>query len=416
MVLTLSRDDTCEDMKFDVYWHEGHGLPVLDTLDRFLPSCLNRMPSLDSMAYFGPAIRGPLHQAILSHKTLRCLRIGARTHCSVPCKDTLQKRSGNTAIYELEIVECGNEMDSFGFLGMNASLIGPRRCAFLSQIVWTHSASLRNLMVPIYALYDALRISSNFPVFPHLSLLSIEDPIEPLDNPGPYREMSAVVISFLLHVHATLVTLHWGNSVLEEMTKQITESHLPNLENLSGYKIRGVVQTRLLKRLGIISLSISDYDSETGWSLLREVSSQLPNLPVFALSTIVRLVSIPYDLCTFSNVVELWYEEQPGSALLDEESGNEGKYLFDFFRIIVPALPKLRDLCITVEGDSKKANNPEEIKDTLSLSSKSLRQVTFQWVTYPVSCFRLDAERENVESKWMFKGVRGFQWMRSFRL
>ncbi|KAG9020256.1 hypothetical protein FS842_007447 [Serendipita sp. 407] len=117
--------------ELDVYWHETvRGRSVLDALDRRLPSCLDRMSSLDILVYGGPALRGPIHQAILRHKTLQYLKTSAKTRCSVPCKEVLQrKRIGETAIEDLEFMEEGNEMDAFGFLGSGISSIGPRRYA-----------------------------------------------------------------------------------------------------------------------------------------------------------------------------------------------------------------------------------------------------------------------------------------------
>ncbi|KAG8753769.1 hypothetical protein FRC14_005748 [Serendipita sp. 396] len=214
LAVLLSGDHSYPGTALDAYWHEvgSRGRRVLDALDRWLPSCLDRMSSLDTMTYVGPSLRGPVHQAILCHGTLRCLKTFSKTRCLVPCKEALRKTLvGDTAISELEIMESGHEMDSFGFLGMGmaTSSIGPRSCAFLSQMVSTHSASLKILRIPLFLLYDALIPLSSLPDFLCLSSLYIEDPTGcPLTRMGLYSKMSALALSFIIHTHKSLITLH----------------------------------------------------------------------------------------------------------------------------------------------------------------------------------------------------------------
>ncbi|KAG8848486.1 hypothetical protein FRB91_010769 [Serendipita sp. 411] len=229
LIVLLTAGPGHHDSPLDEYWHQSGGRPILDELDRWLPPCLQHMSPLDKLIFVGPAIRAPVHQAILRHNTLRYLKATVRTHCVVPCRDAMQTRVRNTAIEELKFVDIGESEYTFGYLGCIESSTGPRRCAFLSHMIWTHSASLKVLRVGILLLYDALRPSSNFPDFPHLSSLHIEDAVG-----SPYivrldPEISFAAVAFILHVHETIVTLQWGLSVLEETTKLITANYLPNL-------------------------------------------------------------------------------------------------------------------------------------------------------------------------------------------
>ncbi|KAG8848488.1 hypothetical protein FRB91_010771 [Serendipita sp. 411] len=274
------------------------------------------------------------------------------------------------------------------------------------------------LRIPIFLLYDALRSSPGFPDFPRLSSLYIEDSTELLDSPfltRLYPEMGSLAVSFILHVHDTLVTLHWGRSVPEEATKQITAGHLPSLENLSGHKIRKLIQSHPLKKLRIVSLRPSDFDSDTDGSLLRETSSRLPNLSIFALSTNIRTMSIIRDLSTFTNVVEMWYEEEHDCVSYDEESKNERLYPYELLHVVVPALPKLRELCMTIRSDIGSTSSPVAIKEDVLISSRSLLRVTIQFVAYSVACCRINLSRESLDGKWGYNTLMGLQWQKSFK-
>ncbi|KAG8855928.1 hypothetical protein FRC20_000668 [Serendipita sp. 405] len=282
-------------------------------------------------------------------------------------------------------------------------------------MIWTHSASLKILRVGILLLYDALRPSSNFPDFPHLSSLHIEDAVG-----SPYivrldPEISFAAVAFILHVHETIVTLQWGLSVLEETTKLITANHLPNLSQLSGYRIRQLIRTHSPRKLQIIALSPVDLGPETDGSLLRETSSCLPNLSVLAISTQIRSMQVLHDLRTFTNLMELWYEEEPGCEPHEEESKEESRYPYDLFQVVLPALPKLRDLCISIKGDISNIA-PWDMSGRLKLYSQSLCSVTIQFVVHGVAGYGLNVFRENPESIWTHKALNGLHMMRSFEV
>ncbi|KAG8855927.1 hypothetical protein FRC20_000667 [Serendipita sp. 405] len=95
LMVLLTAGPGYQDSPLDEYWHQSGGRPILDELDR-------------------PAIRAPVHQAILRHKTLRYLKATVRTHCVVPCRDAMQTRVRNTAIEELKFVDIGESKYTFG--------------------------------------------------------------------------------------------------------------------------------------------------------------------------------------------------------------------------------------------------------------------------------------------------------------
>ncbi|KAG8751978.1 hypothetical protein FRC14_007480 [Serendipita sp. 396] len=305
---------------FDDNWHGTSGRPILDSLDRLLPSCLDRMSSLNVFDYTGPALRAPIHQAILRQKSMKILRASVKTHCSSLCKEALCI-SKSTTIQELDFMEQGNDMQVFGGFSMDSCPIGPRRCAFLSHMVLTCSASLRMLRLPFPLLYDALRPSApcSFPDFPRLSSLHLEDSYFICYGPEQLSAMSAVVVSFILHVHATIKTLDLECILDEKWTKKITSSHLPNMETLSGTAVRHLIQKHSPRTVRITDLCFSDFDPEMDWSLLREVSSRSSKLSTLVILTKTRLMAIPRDVSKFASIVELWYHEQPDCSPDDEE-------------------------------------------------------------------------------------------------
>ncbi|KAG8863681.1 hypothetical protein FRC20_010574 [Serendipita sp. 405] len=404
---------TCDS---DTYWQETGGRPVLDTLDRFLPSCLDRMSALSEISYSGPALRTPMHQAILCHKTLQFLKVSAKTHCSVPCKEALQQAKSGS-VRKLDFIELGNELGVFGIVGPGLYSAGPRRCAFLSHMILTHSTSLRVLKVPITLLYDALRphflLACKFPDFPRLSSLHIEDSKTSFALRRLFPAMTATVVSFILHVHQTLEVLHWGLDMLEVMTKRITTAHLPNLTKLSGYRIQHLIQSQL-ESLKIAGLLPSDFDLEKDWSLLRQTSSILPGLTILALSTTIQLMAIPRDICTFKNLVDLWYEELPDCTLYHGES--QGDFVFEFLHVVLPALSKLRDLCITVNGTTLDYGAIAMPATRLLPSSRSLLRLTIQYVVLPMTCYRLDVNRNDPKSSWMHASYEGLHYQKKFTL
>ncbi|KAG8822913.1 hypothetical protein FRB91_010768 [Serendipita sp. 411] len=398
----------------EMYWQEGGGRSILDTLDRFLPSCLERMSSLDQLAYKGPALRRPMHQAILHHKTLQALRTSVKTHCLVPCKEALYKPK-TSLIKVLDFIEMGNEFNVVEEIGVRFYVAGPRRCGFLSHIILTSSASLVSLIVPFPLLYDALRpfLPRNLPDFPHLSSLQIEDSISSIAMQTLLPHMSASVISFILHVHQTIQALHWGRNLVEATTTKITANHLPNLKRLSGYQIWHLIQTHQLRTLRIINLCADDFDPEKDWSALRDISSTQHSLSKLAIWTITRYIAIPHDLCTFTNIVELWYEEVPDITLYDGVSQTRKDFVSEFLRIILPALPKLHFLCLTINGDID--NRKPQAGSALKLlsSSRSLHLFTIQFA-YSVECYIFDAFRTDTKSDWRYSSTQGSHRMKRF--
>ncbi|KAG8831141.1 hypothetical protein FRC17_003590 [Serendipita sp. 399] len=379
----------------NVYWYEAGGIPILDELDRWLPSSLDRMSSLAILVYTGPGLRGPMHQAILRHKTLRFLKTTVQTRCVVPCKQAMKRAADSASISELELGELAHELKAYGI-----PAIGPRRCALMSQVMLTHSASLKFLKIPMLLLYDVLNATRIFPDFPRLATLHIEDTtgLSAVDNLRP--KMSALAVPFILHVHSTIESLHWGHNMTEDATKQITAGHLPSLRKLSGYRIEHLLRSHSPSTLRIIGLSSSDFDRETDWSLLRETASCLPHLSVLAITTSIRHMETPRDLCFLTSLTEIWYEELPDCVSYSEEVNNEKQYPVDFAAVVLPALPKLKTLCITTKSDLHSTGKyMQNTKDVLSTSS-SLRQLTIQFFVESLACFRIDARREGLNGEW----------------
>ncbi|KAG8842590.1 hypothetical protein FRB91_004083 [Serendipita sp. 411] len=401
---------------FDDNWHGTSGRPILDSLDRLLPSCLDRMSSLNVFDYTGPALRAPIHQAILRQKSMKILRASVKTHCSSLCKEALCI-SKSTTIQELDFMEQGNDMQVFGGFSMDSCPIGPRRCAFLSHMVLTCSASLRILRLPFPLLYDALRPSApcSFPDFPRLSSLHLEDSYFIFYGPEQLSAMSAVVVSFILHVHATIKTLDLECVLDEKWTKKITACHLPKMETLSGTGVRHLIQKHSPKTVRITDLCFSDFDPQMDWSLLRQVSSRSSRLVTLVILTKTRLMAIPRDVSKFASIVELWYHEQPDCSPDDEESEDCQDYIYSFLRIILPALQKLQRLYITIDLDGSSTRPPILSNATLLSSAKSLCLLTIQFVGQSIGCYRLDTYRSD-SGDWFTRTLQGSEHIRHFSM
>ncbi|KAG9053099.1 hypothetical protein FS842_008683 [Serendipita sp. 407] len=150
------------------------------------------------------------------------------------------------------------------------------------------------------------------------------------------------------------------------------------------------------------------------WSLLREVSSRLPNLATLAISTKIRLTAIPHDISKFTNVVELWYHEQPYCSPGEEESENCNDYVPLFIRIILPALPKLQRLCITVDLDDSSVPAFKLPSAAILSSSRSLSSLTIQFVREATGDYRFDTYRDDLESDWVSNILEGAEYIRHF--
>ncbi|KAG8782683.1 hypothetical protein FRC19_007396 [Serendipita sp. 401] len=98
----------------------------------------------------------------------------------------------------------------------------------------------------------------------------------------------------------------------------------------------------------------------------------------------------------------------------DDVSKNERKYSSEFLRVVLPALPRLRDLCITVKSDINNNSQPGDIKGALLSSSQSLRLVTIQFVVDPKAFYRVDFRRKHPDSQWTSNTFNDFQWQRNF--
>ncbi|KAG8753770.1 hypothetical protein FRC14_005749 [Serendipita sp. 396] len=98
----------------------------------------------------------------------------------------------------------------------------------------------------------------------------------------------------------------------------------------------------------------------------------------------------------------------------DEVSENERKYSSEFLRVVLPALPRLKDLCITVKSDINNNSQPGDIKGALLSSSQSLRLVTIQFVVVSKAFYRVDFRRKHPESQWTSDTFHDFQWKRNF--
>ncbi|KAG8799169.1 hypothetical protein FRC16_005649 [Serendipita sp. 398] len=415
LIVLITYDDLHPVQVYDAYWQEAGGRAILNTLDQWLPPALERMASLEILAYSGPPIQAAIHQAILRNKTIRRLRVNVATHCSVPCKEALQKPDSG-GINDLGFEEIGNEREVFGFKPFS---IGPRRCAFLSHMILTHSSSLRTITVPMSLLYDALMPSRDFPEFPHLSSLLIEDSkfSNALREKRP--AWSAAVLPFIVHTHSTIKTLQWGRDMVEDMTKQVRGTQFPNLETFSGYGIRHLIQTCSPRRLRIVTLCPDDFDSDSDWSLLRETSSRLLDLSVLSISTSLRSILIPLDACTFSSITELWYEELP-DCMIDEDpyKTNDGRFPLDFIHTVLPALHKLQLLCLTLKGRKElKLSVFEGYGKIKLLSSPSLCQLTVQLLFYSnKTLYRFDAQRKDPQSDWVYTSSHGIENLLDFVL
>ncbi|KAG8822220.1 hypothetical protein FRC19_006370 [Serendipita sp. 401] len=283
-------------------------------------------------------------------------------------------------------------------------------------MILTHSASLRVLTVAITLLYDVLKpfLPHKLPHFPNLSSLQIDDSKSSLALQGLLPTMSAIVVKIILHVHQTPDILHWGLNVIESVTKEITTDHLPNLTQLSGYKIQHLTRLHRVKVLGIMGLCPSDFGSEKDCSLLREASTRLPDLSTLAVSTIVQLTAIPNDIRTLTNIVELWYEELSGCIPYLDESQTRGDFIFEFVHIVLPALPKLRQFCITADGSVLDSGANIRPTGEFLFSSRSLLRLTIHYVLQARACYRFDACRNDVQSEWTYEPFQDFQYLRKF--
>ncbi|KAG8831142.1 hypothetical protein FRC17_003591 [Serendipita sp. 399] len=197
--------------------------------------------------------------------------------------------------------------------------------------------------------------------------------------------MSLVIVPFILHVHRNIVTLQWGRNMVEDVTKKITADHLPKLEAFTGYGIRYLIRTHSLKKLNLISLGTGDVVSgKTGHSLLVETSSCLPDLRIL--------------MAIF-------------------KSRDERSYALELVRIVVPALPKLRSLCITIKltatGSWMQAEDLYRLRGT---RARSLLIMTFQFIMKSAYYIRNDIYRETSKGRWKIRSFEGRDRMRKFTM
>ncbi|KAG8831140.1 hypothetical protein FRC17_003589 [Serendipita sp. 399] len=380
----------------DQYWNQGGGRAIMDAVSRWLPPALKRMTGLVSFLYSGPSLPGPLHNAILRHKSVKSVCTVAKTKCSGPCKLAV-KRAKASSIQRFEFEEIGNEVEAFG---ITPYPIGPRRCAFTSLMIFTHSASLKILVIPITLLYDAVHPFRDLPELPRLSRLEVQDSRFPAFVTAA---MSTELARFILHVCPTLTMLGWGKNVVEEMMTRIVAAQLPNLEGFEGQVIRPAVKAaRSLRVLGIKDLLVDNPDMETGSSLLQEVSSYQPNLSVLSISVKTRTLAVPRDICVFPHLTELWYDELRHCVVASEEMEHVASFQAGFLSIILPALPKLNSVCITIMGSVEHPPpTPKEYEGMPLSSSQSLRWLSLQ-LMFSMVCGRWDARRSDEKCDWEY--------------
>ncbi|KAG8831143.1 hypothetical protein FRC17_003592 [Serendipita sp. 399] len=267
-------------------------------------------------------------------------------------------------------------------------------------------------------LFDALRPRCALPDFPNLTSLHIFDSELNQSSESECREMSLVVVPFILHVHEKIKTLTWEHSMAEEVTKHITASHLPNLETFSGCSIRYLVRSHPLKRLELLYIRPQDiFNRTTGSSLLRETSSCSPGLSVLSVRPCIRTKALLSDLRTFTGLTELWYNEAPGVESDDDESWDERLYALDVVRKVVPILHKLRSLCITIHMDAMGTLLCDDDFDILRcMRTRSLLILTFQFVIESEQYIRYDVHRQKPKGRWKIRSFDGAHGMRKFIL
>ncbi|KAG8782689.1 hypothetical protein FRC15_006530 [Serendipita sp. 397] len=393
------------------YWKEGGGRALLDELDRWLPRALKRMSALSQFFYSGPPMRAPLHRTILRHATLEVLHLMPKTWCAVPCENAV-KRARSTSIHCLQFEEIGDEVEAFG---IPPYPIGPRQCAYTTHMIFTHAASLQTIIAPITLLYDAIRCFRNLPELPRLSTLNILNSRLKSSFLPSYPTMTAEVVRLILLTSKTLVKLLWGQKLVEEMTSSIATTQMPNLDVFAGYGVLPVVKAaQSLRVLGVRGFRPNDIDAETNISLLRAASRYQPNLSVLSVSTSTRAMIIPLDICVFSNITELWYDETVDCTVFDEQLTDDIKYDHDFLGIVLPALPKLKSVCLTQTGGMGFSLPRQEDYAQLSLtSSQSLLWLTLQRI-YSRLYWRWDTRRKDLECSWVHTTFYRFEDLRHF--
>ncbi|KAG8822221.1 hypothetical protein FRC19_006371 [Serendipita sp. 401] len=187
------------------------------------------------------------------------------------------------------------------------------------------------------------------------------------------------------------------------------------METLSGTGVRYLIQKHSPKTVRITDLCFSDFDPQTDWSLLREVSSRSSKLVTLVILTKTRLMAIPRDVSKFSSIVELWYHEQPDCSPDDEESEDCQDYIYSFLRIILPALQKLQRLYITIDLDGSSTRPPILSNATLLSSARSLCLLTIQFVGQSIGCYRLDTYRSD-SGDWFTRTLQGSEHIRHFSM
>ncbi|KAG8821704.1 hypothetical protein FRC19_007402 [Serendipita sp. 401] len=227
--------------------------------------------------------------------------------------------------------------------------------------------------------------------------------------------MTAEVVRLILLTSKTLVKLLWGQKLVEEMTSSIATTQMPNLDVFAGYGVLPVVKAaQSLRVLGVRGFRPNDIDAETNISLLRAASRYQPNLSVLSVSTSTRAMIIPLDICVFSNITELWYDETVDCTVFDEQLTDDIKYDHDFLGIVLPALPKLKSVCLTQTGGMGFSLPRQEDYAQLSLtSSQSLLWLTLQRI-YSRLYWRWDTRRKDLECSWVHTTFYRFEDLRHF--
>jgi hypothetical protein len=268
---------------------------------------LPTMVMLGRISYYAPNLLGNLHRAILLHPHLKFVVITPSTYCQKPCREASVCGGPHHSLQELEISEWSPIQP---IQGLNSPFVGTRRCSLTSNILITHSLSLRKLRVPVLLLYDALAALSTLPEFPHLHTLSIMRfcPLVLLEH--LYDSMEDHVLRFLLQVHQTIQQLDWRGYTPFNPFKKLPPSCFPNLETLEGEGVELLLGNHALRRLRLIAppgpaRKIKKEEEKTSIQALRECQKSSPQLTTLFVQQFIISWELGPVIAAFSALEEL---------------------------------------------------------------------------------------------------------------
>jgi F-box-like len=280
--------------------------PFCDMMDE-VAIALPTMVILSRISYHAPMLFGNLHRAILSHSHLKVVVITPSTDCKKPCKKPNVWGGPHQSLQELEISEWSPVQPIHG---LGSRYIGARRCFLTSNILVTHSLSLRKLRVPVLLLYDALAALSTVPEFPHLNTLSIMRfcPLPPLEH--LYDSMENHVVRFLLQVHQTIQQLDWRGYAPFNPFRKLPPSCFPKLETLEGEGVELLLGHHALRRLRLIAppgpaKRTKREEEKTSLKALQECQMSSPQLTTLFVHQFIISWELGPVIAAFSALEEL---------------------------------------------------------------------------------------------------------------